>query len=264
MAYQNPAFYFQHAARVAQNADATPQPADATAEFNLFDDRQGEPLTFESGPGVDVQTERVDTPAANAIDTMIVSGHNWNGLDLDIIATEVGGGSPNPLLTGSTVTEADGVPIFREFAAAPISVWPVLKVQLLLGDTGTELTEIWWTQKRELTRGPEPHWDHSWRREQHQFTSQSGVTSTWLTGANRKRYSMTWRHLVGADRQVFLDLREQTDGWSRPFWMRPPDTIYPTLLMELDRDSDWRQDFDSPLDSGTSDAITMPLIEVLG
>ena len=131
-------------------------------------------------------------------------------------------------------------------------------------DGEPELTELFFTTKRELTRGPEPHWQHPWARTQRQFTSEGGVTSTWITGAARKRYRLTWRALVGADRQVFLDMREQTANWSEPFWFRPPDTTYPTILMELDRDSDWVQDFDSPLDSGTSDAITMPLIEVLG
>jgi hypothetical protein len=59
-------------------------------------------------------------------------------------------------------------------------------------------------------------------------------------------------------------MRAQTDQWSQPFWFLPPDTIYPPLLMELDRDSNWQQDFDDPLTTGTSDAVTMPMIEVLG
>jgi hypothetical protein len=231
----------------------------------MFDDRQGEVVTFTNTGDVFVNVDRELTAEADAVDTMIISGHNFAGLNIQVFAVESGGGgTPVAMYPNTPVAEANGVPII--IPLTPVSTSPNDSVQL--GIVGTvspaELTELTITTERTLTRGPVPRWTHPWRRTQEQFTSSAGVTSTWLTGAARKTWRITWRVLSGADRQVFLDLREQTNQWASPFWFRPPDSAYPTALYELDRDSDWQQDLDSPLDSGTADQITMPMIEVLG
>jgi hypothetical protein len=265
MAYQNPAFYFYHNARESQDARGVPAPT-ASSGFSLFDDRQGEVFAFEAMGDDILLSDRVQNATNDAVDTLIVSGHNWNGLDVRVRALIKGdeGNNPQVMRALATIIEADGVPIIMPLTPALSDPWDEFEIKVEAPASLAELTEMMFTTKRELTRGPEPNWQHPWARTQRQFLSEGGVSSTWITGANRKRYRLTWRHLVGADRQVFLDLREQSDGWSRPFFFRPPDDTYDTILMELDRDSDWVQDFDSPLDSGTSDAITMPLIEVLG
>ena len=263
MAYQNPAFYFYHAAREAQ--DATFNPAGITGDVHsLWDDRQGEVVASTNTGNVFIDVDRELTPEADAVDTMIVSGHNFAGLNIQVFAVPSGGGGGVPMYPSTPVAEANGVPIIVDLTPEPTSTNDSIQLGIISSTTEPELTELMFTTKRELTRGPIPGWQHPWQRTQRQFTSEGGVTSTWLLGAARKRFRLTWRHLVGADRQVFLDMREQTAQWSQPFWFRPPDTTYETALYELDRDSDWQQDFDSPLDSGTSDAITMPLIEVLG
>jgi hypothetical protein len=267
MAYQNPAFYFYHSARESQDASGVPAPS-ATSPYSIFDDRQGEVFTFEGQVGgfVEINSQRPQTAEASLVDTLIISGHNWDGLQMLAQANDTtGGGGTVGVISLQTISVPNGEPIFLDASPTDALIHDQLEIDVFeTSAPWPELTEMWWTQKRELTRGPVPGWDHSWARTQHQFTSQSGVTSTWLTGANRKRFRMTWRALSGDDRQVFLDMREQTDGWSRPFWMRPPDDIYETRLYELDRDSDWQQDLDDPLTSGTADQITMPMIEVLG
>ena len=165
------------------------------------------------------------------------------------------------------VVEANGVPIIQPMT----SIDPMLHIQAFPFDFTNpnpslepELSELWYTKKLEMSRGPEPGWDHPWLRSQNRFTSESGVTSTWLTGKARKRFELTFANVFGADRQLLFDLQAQTFDWSEPFWFRPPDTDYATLLVELDRDSLWRQDRDNPFGSGTSDRVTLPLIEVLG
>jgi hypothetical protein len=224
-------------------------------------------LTFEGDltGSVFIDIDRQLTAEADAVDTLIVSGHNWSDDEMTVFALDSSDqGDFEEMRAQTPVAEADGVPIIVSLTPKITNPHDQVRVQVVGGGAGTEATEIMFTTERELTRGPEPHWQHPWSRTQRQFTSDGGVTSTWITGAARKRYRLTWRALVGADRQVFLDMREQTANWSFPFFFRPPDDTFPTILMELDRDSDWVQDFDSPLDSGTSDAITMPLIEVLG
>lgn len=269
MAYQFPAFWFYHAARAAQNATCIPVSPDSST-YSLFDDRQGEVFAFESESGTSafMYTDRQLTPEADAVDTVIISGHNWNTFDILVLGVDSSNtGDTIEMLAQNEVTEANGVPIFRTLTPRDTTTYDRVQVQVVTPDGGPpfpELTEMYLTTKHEMARGPEPNWQHPWARTQRQFLSDAGVSSTWATGPNRKRYRLTWRHLYGPDRQIFLDMREQTDGWSRPFWMRPPDSAYPDLLVELDRDSDWVQDFANPLESGTSDRITLPLIEVLG
>ncbi len=60
-----------------------------------------------------------------------------------------------------------------------------------------------------------------------------------------------------------LDMRTQTADWAFPFWFRPPDTAFPHVFVELDRDATFVQDFDNP-QGGTSDRVTLNMIEVLG
>ena len=241
MAYQAPAFYFYHAARVVQEATSLPAPT-GTPEFRLYDDRLGEVFQFEAATtgSCFVYTDRELTAAADAVDTIIITGHNFQSNGLDIKADAVDSsdtGNTTPMLPLTTVTAADRVPIIETLT--PRSTSPHDRVQLQIEGVTTpfpELTEIYWTTKREMVRGPEPGWEHPWVRTQRRFLSDGGVSTTWMTGPARKRFQLTWRYLEGDDRQIFLDMREQTDDWSRPFWFRPPDTTYPTLLVELDRD----------------------------
>lgn len=269
MAYRAPSFYFYHGLREALSV--TLDAANLNSKFPLFDSRQGELFAFTTNyDAADVKfidVERPNTPEADAIDTIIISGHNLFDAQLDVFTSP----TVQTMLPGGLfpITTANGVPLF--VTLTPVDVLPdseTVRIRFTKGNqAGTnipEMTEIFLTTKRTMTRGPEPNWDHPWRRQQRRFVNDAGVSSTWLLGAARKSFTLTWRHLAGADRQIFLDMRVQTDDWSEPFWFEPPDDIYPPLLMEVDRDSEWSQDFDSPLDSGTSDAITMPLIEVTG
>lgn len=268
MAGQNPAFYFYHGMREALSiAISSPHDSDLSA---TFDGRQGEVYAFATdfaaGDLKFIDTERPNTPAADAIDHLIIAGHNWNDADLQVftLPTVV-------FLLGTTpVTVANGelliVPLTQTQDVLPDH--EILRFQLLDGSAPgavvPEMTEFFYTTKRIMTRGPEPGWDHPWLRSQIQFSNESGVTSTWLKGSARKRFKLTWRHLSGADRQIMFDLREQTNDWSEPFYFQPPDDIYPTLLMELARDSEWTQDFLDPLSTGTTDEVTLDLIEVKG
>lgn len=267
MAYQAPAFYFYHGAREALSVVAT---GESAVPFEIHDGRQGEPFIFSTDIGTSDKQfviERPDTPEADAIDNLIVSGHNWLGM---VINVETSPTVVDLLSPNHTVVEADGTPIFVPFTATQ-DVLPDhenLVMDLLQGAAAggviPEVTEMFFTTKRTMSRGPEPNWDHPWVRAQRNFVNDSGVSSVWAKGAARKRFRLTWRHLFGDDRQIFLDMREQTNNWSEPFWFLPPDDIYDPLLVELERDSDWQQDFANPLDTGTSDAITLPLIEVTG
>ncbi len=267
MPYQNPAFYFYHGMREALTVGSpTASVLDA-----LHDGRQGEILVFDDDftttPSQSVSTERPDTPEADAIDTLIIASHNLTGTVLNV---QTGPTVEDLLDPNYSVAEAAGVLIIRPLTntQAVLPSHENINVFILqgtaAGSTVPEMGELMLTTKREMIRGPDPNWEHPWVRSQTQFTNEAGVTSTWLKGAARKRFRMTWRGLEGADRQLLFDLQAQTNDWSEPFYFQPPDTTYDTLLVELERDADWKQDFLSPLDTGTTDEVTLNLIEVLG
>lgn len=269
MAFQELAFYYYHGAREALIVNVTA----STGEEVLFDGRQGEIFVFPDdftglGGVATIQITRPDTPAADAVDHLIFSSHNFNGTKINALTnpTAVDLIDPDPV-----VTVANGVPLVVPFTTTQ-AVQPDHE-QILVniiqntapGSLVPELGEIFLTTKHTMSRGPDPGWDHPWVRSQQQFTNVAGVTSTWLNGTARKRFVFTWHSLGDADRQILFDLQDQTDDWSQPFWIAPPDDIYgEVLFMQLERDGAWKQDGDNPLGNGTTDEVTLPLIEVLG
>ena len=267
MAYRNPAFYFYHGAREALSVTGVSPASDETSA--LFDGRQGEVYIFgqDFTAGVSgIRVTRDDTPEANAISHLIVAGHNWNLAEISVFTNPTFEDMLDP---NYSVTEANGTLI--SIPLDPVAVLPdneIIRVQVSIGTAPgsvvPEWTECFLTTKREMSRGPDPEWEHPWLRQQTQFTNEAGVTSTWLKGAARKRFRMTWHALEGADRQILFDLQAQTNDWSEPFYFEPPDDTYPLLLVELARDADWQQDFPAPLGTGTTDEVTLDLIEVLG
>ena len=289
MAYQNPAFYFYHALRDSQDIVTTPGSTQAD-QTPLYDSRIGalfqwdaaigtvavpsnKSVTFQlSGTGTYNQlndSSFAADPAAAAMDTCIIAGHNIGGMEITAFTQydAVDLYSPNTPIDVATNGQIVILP-FTQGRTIPANTERLSFTIRPNDDTYAavipEISELWFTQERELTRGPEPNWNHPYRTTQKRFESVGGVSSTWMTGPARKTYRLTWRHLFGADRQIFLDMKEQTDDFSQPFFFRPPDDAYPTILVELDRDAGWTQDFMDPLISGTSDQITLPLIEVLG
>ncbi len=271
MAYQNPAFYPYHLLR--DDAVVTTTTVPTQPNFPIFDERQGEVFAWETpmSDATDPQVRGAITASAESVltDTIFISGHNWNGFDLAVVGYPITFGvDPVNLMPNYVILEANGVVIERDLTT---QIDPMAHVLVTILDTTNpdptripEVSEIWITTKLEMTRGPEPRWEHPWVRSQNRFVNDAGVTSTWLTGTARKRFSLTWDRVFGADRQTLFDLQRLSNDWSQPFWFRPPDTDYPTLLMELDRDGDWQQFLSNPAGSGTSDRVTLPLIQVLG
>jgi hypothetical protein len=273
VAYQPIRFYYYHAAReaIAITYNLTP----VKTGNQQYDGRQGETfdwdaLTFSAGvttKRTHIQLEAAGTPGDD-LDTLILSGHNINGNDVTLYTNPVTLDVDNwiRIAPDYTVTEANGVPIVLPLTTAS-GADRFATLTILQGSGANivpEISELFLTKAHEMARGPEPGWEHSWRRTQRRFVNDAGVSSTMLLGAARKTWTFTFRGLEGADRTILQNMRTQTNDFSEPFWMRPPDTAYPHTYVELDRDSEWIQDQGNPLDQGTADTITLPMIEVLG
>lgn len=275
MAYQAPAFYYYHAGREGEAAGGshTGTAVDNANFFTVFDSRQGELLVFTNSLGSADQL--VNAPVdgstlSDAIDTIIVSGHNFQG------AKVVSFGQPSVklLITPDfTVTQANKELLIIPLTPSELPIDPTdTGIQFRVKTDGTgpidaivpEVSEVFFTTRHAMVKGPKINWQHPWVRSQRRFINAAGVSSTWLTGAARKTYRMTWENVTDADLTILLNLQIQTADWSHPFFFTPPDTAFPTLLMELDRESDWEQVFAAPLTAGIGHEITLPLIEVLG
>ena len=259
MAYQSPAFYYYHALR---DATSITNNAAITGELDfLFDSRRGEIIQWTTGLDAGAKTitvQRENTAISDAVDHVILSGHNINGEDINIFAD-----SGNLIDSFYTVTEANGDTIVIPFDSTDSDAEINLRIIASASTTDPIWSEVFFTTKHEMSRGPRPDFDTSWRRNQQRFVNDAGVSSTFLQGAARKTYTLTWEQLVGTDRQIILDMREQTSDFSNAFWFLPPDDSFPIVFVELDRDASFIQDFDNP-QGGTSDRVTLSMIEVLG
>ena len=262
MAYQAPAFYYYHAAREA-SAVVAPNGAAGSNVNSFFDSRQGEAYVYNDTltnlGSAQVQITRSGGAERLLTDHVIISGHNFNGAEINVF-----GASGDLLIPDHTVTEANGEPI--SISLDTDNTANLVTFVVLPGTAGAvvpQMSELFYTTEHIMSRGPRPDFDTSWRRNQQRFVNDAGVSSTFLQGAARKTYTLTWQNLIGADRQIILDMRDQTSDWSNPFFFRPPDDTFPIVFVELDRDATFVQDFDNPL-GGTSDRVTLNMIEVLG
>lgn len=272
MAIQPVAFFYYHLFResiargnVLTNS-AGVEPATA---YPLHDSRQGETVRYTGDLAAGNKTVQCpydnSNPLETALDTVIISGHNF---PLHEVLVDANTPAFDLLTPNHTVTEAIRDPIVIALdTPIPTSIQDSIKVGIIdtaAGDSSIfpEWSEVWVTQRHTMTDPPVSGWDHSWRWSQTRFVNQSGVTSTWLTGAARKTYRLTWENVTGADLVILENMRDQSDDFTQPFWMLPPDDAFPILLVEMDRDSDWEQVFLAPLTAGLAHRITLPLIEV--
>lgn len=275
MAYRAPSFYFFNLGREVGISNILIEPAVTQLAHPTFDGRQGELFQFEDSFGANA-TKRLEyaldtsVPEHHLIDTVIISGHNMNGNDLQIVSRVPG----TEIVYGPTeVVEANGELILAEFTPGTPDR-DELAVEFIQGSGSslniTEYTEVFASIKRTpgganpVRGGPEFNWNHSWERTQRDFLNDAGVSSTLLLGAARKTWNLTWRNMTGTDRQIFLDMREQTSDWAHPFWFLPPDDAFPIQFVKMNANPQFIQDFINPGLAGVSDSITLPMIQVIG
>lgn len=272
MSFIAPAFYYYHAAREAQSVTAN-DGGPINPVTRVFDSRQSDIFdwdgnVFTSGfPNKRITLEREgDGTPSDGIDTVIVSGHNFPGNRLTIFSNPITIDVDTVTLLQYNVSEAAGLPIIKALSqTTPGDDLITAQISQDGGpDIAPELTELFLTTQHVIGRGPEFGWSHDWRRTQRRVVNDAGVSATSLLGAARKTFTLTWQALEGADRDILLDMRVQTNDFSEGFWFRAPDTVYGTLFMEVDRDPRFVQDAQNPLDFGTADRVTLDLIEALG
>ncbi len=267
MSAQAVAFYTYHGFR--ESAAVAAGGSAISAIEPLYDGRLGELTFYSNSLGVSAGSIRPvleQNALSDAIDTVIIAGHNFQGAEIVVHG--------QPSVTAHVppeyvVTETNRTPIKVPLTVAIDPTDTSLQVRVRTDGTGPvdaivpQMTELWITTKHEMAKRPAPGWTAPWRRATQRFVNQDGVASTWMFGPARQTFRLTWEDLAGADLTILENMRAQTRDYTEPFWLQPPDdTMAPLIYVELDRDSDWEQVFEAPLNSGLGHRITLPLIEV--
>ena len=274
MAYRNPAFYFAHAARTAgigaisinNGAAAADSPLDL-----LIDDRSGANFQYAADPVTAsfIEVDRgVDFATLPTLDTWIIpAGNNFGEGGIVTLEAEeddnAGFSSPTSLHAPLAISEGDTALQFQAFATTSTQRFIRLQNNIAISTRALAWGELFFTQKRELTRGPDPEWDHPFVTNVFVSRSDAGVISTRVQGAAVQTFRMVFRNVSGADMQIFIDLFEAVGHDARPFYFDPPDDTLPTMLVRLIDAAGLQQDFLNPgLD--LSDRVTLELEELLG
>lgn len=270
MAYRDPVFYFYHAARhgaALGGSFAVSSARTVGGDPQLIDSLVDAPLTLTDTLLTEVGSYTVPidgTAISQAVDTLIVAGHNWEGADVSVLAQP---SSLDLIASDPTVSVADGVafPVALD-QNVPFTSKTQLEVQITTNGGAEDSTvpsvgELFFTQARTMTRGPMPNWDHPWRRWQERLATQGGVSHAWQTGVARKTFEMTWENVSGADLTLLTDMREQTAGYAHSFWFLPPDTDYGLIQVEVAGEPLWDHAWQG---SVPAHRVTLSLVEVLG
>lgn len=278
MAYRDPEFYFSNLSREIATPFGgafTTSSAPGENPRRLYDGIAGfgvrDLFTFPTDLDAS-DKEFILTPQSPALeaewalhDTVIIAGHNAAGNDVNVID-----GAATDLLNPDHTLTA-GVNVIP-LTAAYVSGATTVKIIKGLGSGATvvSLSEVVVTRKRTLSRGPNPSWSHGWANSFTRHESPAGVSVKFPRsvaspsaplGQSQKTFKLTWEHISGADRQVFLDGRLQTSDWAHPFWFLPPDDEFDILQVEMSSDPVWRHHQTD--NAGQTDTVSIELIEVL-
>lgn len=268
MANQDLILYTYHAGREGVEAGGTIFASDVkNADLSpIVDGRQAEILLADVDLGTGtfaIQPPVEQNALSDAINILIVSGHNMTGANIAITGETSGDILLSPEVTISELARFPiVVPLTASVNAADTHIRATFSSNGPEDGITPEMTEIFFTTAH-LMKRPGTGWDHGTRQAQRRFESQSGASSTWLLGRARQLYRFTWDRLTGADLTILLNLRPQTNDFTEPFWIQPPDDSFPIAFVEIDRDADWQQMFEAPLAAGLGHRVTLPLIEVV-
>lgn len=271
MAYRNPAFYLWHDLAEATTVNIS---AGSTkgSKGNAYDYRQDELLGWpsEASPNAEsVAAEpraEVSSGVYQFVDTLIIpagsvfSGTASANLVMDVDATYAT--SPQTYLAPTPIDETLQVLPLSSPAGSTSRGYCI--IQLIRDTTSTvEIGELYLSEKREMSRGPDPGWDISSRSHSTDAVSMAGVESSRITGASVTTFRLKWNALGAADMVIIDDLLTLC-GTARPFYFAPPDDRYPeVMLCKLSRDPQMRQRRSNP-GAGIAYDLQLDLIEVTG
>ena len=264
MAWRNPRYAFQHAARDAGLSAITPTPvedADFPADY-LIDDRAGSLFKFDSSSAsAKIEIDR-GAGTLEAVDRILIpTGHNLGTMDIIVEDDDNSGFTSPATLLASTTVAAGWID-----EAMTSGNQRYLRIRII--GTGTwEIPELIFTRTRTLTRGPEPRWPDLKRSNTLTFEKESGAAALLSLGPDRRVFEFTYRNVDDGDATLDLALLLaliDSVGTDRPFIVDPPFDTESALWMV--RASDGRDGHEGALPAATDvpvKRLTLSLIEWL-
>jgi hypothetical protein len=273
LTYQNPSYSFLHIGADAGVGSLTASPVAATGFplDNLVDYRSSSLFKFSATGAGYVEIDAGVQPMAEEIDRIIIpAGHNLATVtQARVITSTTGayGGEETIRRTWdqSAQSDPDGI-IDQTFTTTSTDQYTRFYINAPAG-TAWEFGQLWITNKRTPTRGPDPDWSEQ------QVSNTVSVpfpsrTATVSLAANRWEYEFTYHYLDGTDLAIFDDLIEEVGIDLVPFYLDPPDDTTPTgpLLMKINSGS-YRRDQERTIPSGALGAayqIRFSMLEEIG
>jgi hypothetical protein len=264
MAYRNPAFYIWHDLAESTNQDVSPNVVGGS-KGNLFDYRTEELLQWqlEAAPAVETVTadrNEVSTGVYQQVDTVILPA----GIEVPAGTTLNVGMNPGNVQLITTPTLDDTLQVFTLNAVDTTALDAVFANFIRATIGAISVGELYISEKREMSRGPDPGWDISSRSHSNEMTSYAGVDSSRITGPSVRTFRLKWEALGDADMAIIDDLILYA-GTALPFYFTPPDTRYEeVILCKLARSPQMSQQRLNPSATGNAYELQLDLIEVSG
>jgi len=263
MAWRDPIFCFENLLRVADTVTPTPAEDSSFPVTRCYDD-QLTPIFKHTSSGLNPQLslDRGATPAGSTPDRIIV-GPNWvhgAGVTLQVQEDDNSGYTSATLLTTITLSGFDEASPLTEPFDSSSSDERYIRVRMT-GTCQPEYREVWLTQDRAITAGPDPTYLKYPVANLTEVETMSGTTWRVRRSENRELIEMTFRYVDSSDIAIFDDLQSETLDGLYPFWFFPPDDSADPLFMELIEDIRREQAATNPQGAGEHWDVTLRMRE---
>ena len=269
MTYQNPNYYFLHAAADAGAAAITPanEDADYPAE-NLIDYRPSSLFKSTSSANNKVEIDRGAGTLEGINHLIVPDGHSLDASAEGVVESSTTGDFTGEEIELLSFNPASGL-ISESFTAGSTAErqYQYLRVYFLTTGSNQEYGQLWLTKKRTPSVGPDPNYGEAQVSSTVTIPFPSRSASLSLA-ANRWQYTLTYHHLDGTDLAVFDELIAEVGIDLLPFYFDPPDDTTPTgpLLMKIIGGS-YRREQERESPSGAAGAayrVSFSMLEQIG
>jgi hypothetical protein len=265
--YQLPGFNFLHAGADAGVGSMTSSGVESAYPLdNLIDYRPSSLCKFDGTTSNEwIKIDR-GTGTLEDVDRFIMpAGHNLATCDLIRLHSSTNDADWTLLDGWNQTSESDPDGIIDRSFTATDDRW--VRFTCLEAGTVWETTQLWWTNKRTPTIGPEVPWTEEQVPNTVTVPFPSRTAALSLAG-NRWRYDLTYNMVSGTDLTLFDDLIDEVGVDLLPFYFDCPDDTAPVgpLLMRIIASS-YSREQQHPTPSGSATVayrIRFSMLEEIG
>ena len=259
MAYRNPRYMVDHALRDRGDENVFVSGEDPeTPKVRLADGMVARPFRFDSiATDHYVAVDLSATPASYAR-AIIPAGHTLASAAW-VIEQSASAGFSSPTTLGSGTFAAGTALLDLTFTA---STQRYLRLRISTSGLWT-LHELYFTNSRTTTRGPDPNWVDTPVVNVNVTTMRSGEEYGHRIGEQRQEISYTYNRMASADWDVFADLLTATSDGAEPFYLDRTDDGLPPMMVRMVSPPARAQDRPNPRALGETYRVALLMRESL-